>query len=264
MTDLYLTWASNVTDENFPEYLVYFKSIPRNSYTEAICLTNSLEDKYRRQIEKTGCRVVTSEAQVDFLLRDRHLAYWQYLCKNPDHDYVLVSDSRDVLFQDDPIFYSRRNLYAKNLVLTSEGFPHRASEFNMVDQFHAQANVQDFGKRYMDWPVVNGGVILGKAPCVRSFCFLVWNTCLRSLGGCTDQAIINYLYSFLRDDPEYFLADPNTCRLSLTGEGVKHGLLDIQPVLINNRLCTPDKEPYCIFHQWERTLFKQQILNHYA
>lgn len=260
--DLYLTWASNCNEANFPEYLVYFKSLKKFKNTaDAVCLTNALEDRYRGEL-KQFCHVVQSETKIEWIVRDRFLAFWEYLCKHPEYNYVVLTDSRDVVFQGDPLRYMRGVSHRYQLALTSEGFSHRQSEFNLIDQFEHQRSVRGFDHNYFDWPVVNGGVILGTLAAVKNFCLMVWSNTVRSVSG-TDQAAINYLYQYLKRDSECFLADPHTSVLSITGEAVKHQLLQFSPVYQNNSLCTTQGDPYLIFHQWDRTEFKESILRQY-
>lgn len=258
MSDIYLTWASNINENNFPEYAVYFSSVCKHSnYGKKICLTDSLEEKYNSYFSSLGWEIVSSGAEN--ILRDRHFAYWQYLCSCSPYDYVMISDSRDVLLQGNAIKEAR--FYQQNVILTSEGFPHRDSPFNMMDQLIAQQGVPE--RPFADWPVVNGGVILGLCGAVRNFCYMVWSAAIRARMTGTDQGIINYLYNHLREDKNYFLADPKCCNLCITGEGVKHKLIPFSPEWCDGKICLGE-QPYFIFHQWERTEFREAVLQEYS
>lgn len=255
MSDIYLTWASNVTGDNFPEYNVYFSSVYKHSsYGKKVCLTNSLDEKFR----PSGWEVIDVDCKMSHLLRDRHYAYWKYLCGCSPYDYVMISDSRDVLLQGNAIKHAR--MRPEGVILTGEGFTHRESIFNMADQLHAQQGVPEVP--YFDWPVVNGGVILGLCGPVRNFCFLVWSTAMRSRVLGTDQGIINYLYHFLREDGNYFLSSPVDSDLCVTGEGVKYNFVPYS--VSGGKICMSDGQPYLIFHQWERTEFREAVLQEYS
>lgn len=270
MSDLCLTWVSNCNDSNFNEYLVFFKSLREKQSRfigDTVVLTNSLEDHYRQQLRSLGCLIYDVNQfqpppKIDWVVRDRFFAFWQYLSQR-EYEYVLISDARDVLIQESPFVFMRGRLWRHSVALTSEGFPHRVSPFNMVDQLDTQRNVRDFDQKYMDWPVVNAGVMIGRSEALRNLCFLIWTNTVRSMAG-TDQAALNYLYSYLRMDKAYFLADPHHCPLAVTGEALRHRLLNIEPIHHEDQICMPDGRPYFIFHQWDRTEFRDQILQRYS
>ena len=87
MSDLFLTWASDCTEENFSEYLVYFKSLKEKTYdTDVVCLTHSLAPKYESKISALGCRVkrISSDFSCEWVLRDRWLHFWNFLNSHAD------------------------------------------------------------------------------------------------------------------------------------------------------------------------------------
>jgi hypothetical protein len=265
MSDLFLTWASNCTNQNISEYLVYFHSLKNKAYgSEVVCLTNNLAPEHEDEIKATGCRVKRLDLPCENVLRDRWLHYWKYLCSTSvDYDCVLISDSRDVLVQGDPFLFLR-HAWKSKLIVTSEGFHHSESQWNMVDQFEAQKSVGDFNRNHFFWPVVNGGVVLGRSSFVKNFCFLIWSAVLRTRGACTDQGVINYLMSFLKEDPEYSIADPHNSLLCVTGEGIKQNLLKFKPIFHDGKICNSDGQPFILFHQWDRTNFKEEILSRHG
>jgi hypothetical protein len=264
MNNLCLTWASNCTSQNISEYLVYFKSLKDKVLnSKVVCLTNNLADEYEREIVSTGCQVQRLDLPCYNVLQDRWLHYWKYLCSSSiEYDCVLISDSRDVLVQGDPFNFFRKFCDSK-IVITSEGFCHSESQWNMIDQFEAQKSVGDFNLNHFFWPVVNGGVLLGEFTLVKNFCFLVWSSVLRTRSFCTDQGVINYLMSFLKEDSDYFIADPHNSLFCITGEGIKQNLLKFNPLFQNDKICNSNGEPYILFHQWDRTNFKEKILNNH-
>jgi len=264
MSDLFLTWASNCADHNISDYLVYFKSLKNKSHaSEVVCLTNNLASEYECLITATGCQVKRLDLPCKNILRDRWLHYWKYLCSiSTEYDCVLISDSRDVLIQGDPFLFLRQACKSK-LIVTSEGFRHFESQWNMMDQFKAQKAVGDFDRNQFFWPVVNGGVVLGRSDFVKNFCFLIWSSVLRTCVSCTDQGVINYLMSFLKEDPEYLIVDPHSSLLCITGEGIKQNLLNFTPLFHEGKVCNLDGQPYILFHQWDRTNFKEEILSRY-
>jgi hypothetical protein len=268
MDDVCLTWISKCTPDIVHNYLVYVRSLQACNFSgHIVILTDDMSESIKILFKAAGCliediRSWDKSIRIDYLLRDRHLAFWQYLNRQ-QYDYVLITDSRDVCFQVNPMPYLRRCFWNKSLILSSEGFMHRESPFNMIDQIEAQRNVRDFDHKYVDWPVVNGGVIVGRAEFVKNFCFLVWTNCVRAKGSCTDQGIINYLFNYLQHDSGFHLVDPNNDPLVVTGEGIK---CELVPVTYKDDLvCMPDGRPFYIFHQWDRVEgMGQSILNRHS
>lgn len=259
MNDLFLTWASNCNNQNIEEYLVYFQSLKdKVRDADVVCLTNNLSHEHEQKIALTGCLIRRIDLPCENVLRDRWLHYWKYL-STQKYDCVLISDSRDVVVQDNPFLFLRRSNH--QIILTSEGFQHSESQWNMVEQFEAQKSVCDFNRNHIFWPVVNGGVILGRSDFLKNFCFLIWSAVLRTQAHCTDQGVINYLMSFLQEDSQYFIADPHESLLCITGEGIKNKLLKFEPSFRDGKICNSDGQPYILFHQWDRTNFRDEILS---
>lgn len=110
--------------------------------------------------------------------------------------------------------------------------------------------------------MLNAGVVMGTVPEVMRFCLLMWSMYLKTQGRCSDQAALNYLVNgpLAHDNVHYpvRLEYP----LVLTGEGVaKHGV----KVGFDGMVFNPETlEKYCVFHQWERTEYRQAILDRFA
>lgn len=171
------------------------------------------------------------------------------------YEYCVITDSKDVVFQSDPLPVPSK------VVLVDEGMMHSQSGWNMIDQFEAQANVREFRTDYSKQPVLNGGVVLGTTEGVKNYLFLLWSNTLRAIGRCTDQGVLNYLYADLQHDSDYLVVDPNSSSVCLTGEAVKEGF--VTPIFKNGIFFHKSGEAYAIVHQWERTIHKAEVLAHY-
>ena len=171
---------------------------------------------------------------------------------------MILSDSKDVYFQKNPLEAIHQDPF---LFLFSEGFQHRQSEWNINDQIKAQVRLRDFSKNCLDWPVVNSGFIIGTFQEVKQLAFLIWSCTLMNGGNCTDQAILNYLVQYLKDDPVYKIHEPTNNLLVATGEAVSQKLMQPDPYFQEGKLyCSLVNKPYFVFHQWDRTIYKNDIL----
>ena len=87
---------------------------------------------------------------------------------------------------------------------------------------------------------------------------------MKTFGRCTDQATLNYLMNYLKEDATYSVSQPFNDTLCLHGEGVKEGFVK-EPIVQDNKfLSSYLDEPYCIVHQWDRLSdrLKQYALAH--
>jgi hypothetical protein len=57
------------------------------------------------------------------------------------------------------------------------------------------------------------------------------------------------------------ICKPTTSTFCITGEGV--GKHEVPMKIIDGLACNENDEPYFIVHQWDRTLFADQIKNRY-
>ncbi len=271
-SNLHLTWISNLQNWDIPSYLACFKSLQAVGCDyPSVVLTN--DDRLHKPATWEAFRAAgttpiniasfwENPPRVDYIIRDRWLAFWRYI--DPTyHKYVVITDSRDVVFQRDPVDFCYR-VSDDRLILTGEGFSHQHSPFNLIDQLEAQRDIADFDVPFTSWPVINAGVVAGPADKVKQLCLTIWTNCIRSRGKCTDQGVFNYLSYYWRQDPTFYVANPNEDPWCITGEGLKENLLDIDVVYQDGELRINEKTPYFIFHQWDRTKYSQEILQKYS
>jgi hypothetical protein len=148
------------------------------------------------------------------------------------------------------------------LMVFGEGMTHRESEWNLIDQFKYQMRFEEYQEDFKEWDVYNPGVIIGSPNRVKQLCFTMFQAML-GRDDCSDQAAFNYLLN--GPMKHWFEVDrvmPQTSWACLTGEGVSKG--HVKPTLRDNMIENPKSDgPYRIFHQWDRTEYKQFILNKY-
>jgi len=252
--NLFLTYASNITDENWPLYQVYFLSASRIAgNSQLVCLTDCMDSYHREKITSYGFMVVDVKRKSKAFFTHRWQAYLEFM-ESSDFETVIVTDSRDVLFQSCPFSFCGD----EKVHLSHEGFEHGKSEFNMRDQMSLQLASQEDLCNFSGWPVVNGGIMMAKKRPACDFAFLMWTNCV-ARPSCTDQATINFLAQHM---PLRCLSvhNPNSDSFCLTGEGVKHSFILEKPFFNENKVTKPNGEPFAIFHQWDRTEFADMIL----
>jgi hypothetical protein len=275
--NLVLTYASGPVF-NTLTFWVFINSFKNISNADLVVLTNNIDTESRSKIINRGFEVVdVPEGEAFYLFRDRHLHFYNYLNKH-GHKYnnVLITDSRDVVFQANPfdwidIWKNRINEIKGDVsflnhfvIFTSEGFRRSESGFACIEHFEFQRDVpMPHLKNDNSKFVCNAGVTLGTPRAIQDYEFLMFMTSMKTIGRCTDQASLNYMLHFLADDKTYQISFPQHDNLCLTGEGVKVG--SVEPILIDGKLFNPKNELYFMIHQWDRLDgLREEILSQYS
>lgn len=244
------TWASGEAFCNSEGFTCYLNSLDVINEADIFVFSHDMPDDARLKIERKATIIDIKPNEVEFLLRDRHRHYRDFLLKNKNaYRKTLITDSKDVVFQRDPFENANVHWY-EFIYLVGEGMNHVQSGWNLIDQYEAQRNAPQLD--YRDWPVINGGVMLGTSGMLRNLLLMWWSMMTRSAGKCTDQGFLNYLYNgYLQDETCYFVKEPQRHLFCVTGEAIKEGLVDIE--FRDGQFIQPlSQQPYYIVHQWDR------------
>lgn len=241
-----ITWASGEQFCRSDGFKIYVNSSLLVN-AERFVLTHDMPVDVENDLNNQNIHVVrVKPEEVYFLLRDRHFHFWKWLGLAHYNGYGFV-DCKDVLFQADPFSYLGN--MSNRVILTCEGMDHEDSDWNLKEQFQAQIDVRQFRIPCENRPVINGGVVFGDGDCLRQHFLLLWATTLKSLGGVTDQGVLNYLYNFLEEMNQYNHTDPRRDNFCLTGEAAKLGLIKYT---VEEGLFRKGDKPYVMVHQWDR------------
>lgn len=261
--NLILTFASGEKLFNDPSFWIWANTAKRIDI-DVVVLSHNIPDLARKRLWDMDIEVEDVDLkEMHSLYRDRHLAYWRYLINHGHkYKYILTCDCRDVVFQLNPFdWVSKWMLRHTNIqgaktfldhfvIMTAEGHKASQSGFACVEHFEFERDIPDvFKKENKDKRVVNGGIFLGTPRAMQDWHFLVWTTCLKTRGRCTDQAAVNWLIHFLEEDETYSISFPQHDNLCLTGEGVKEG---VEFVLKDGLVQNKQGETYHLIHQWDR------------
>jgi hypothetical protein len=186
------------------------------------------------------------------------------------HDHVIFTDSKDVLWQYNPISHIESwGLDRYNVILCNEGLSHFECEWNSTEQDRLREIARVDHYDFDHWSVVNGGVVLGKSNHVRDFAFLMYMMTAVGNAPTTDQCYINFLYHHPRYKDlgkSYFLADPNKIPYAVTGNTIKNHVARGSTAYRweNGKLVNRDNVPWSLFHQWDRTEYRGEILTNHG
>lgn len=209
---------------------------------------------------------------------DRFFAIPMFLRSLPNQEqyrYLITTDVRDVVFQSNPSTWLEQNLGDKSINVASESLTYRNEPWG-------RQNIElSFGplhaERLLDKTIYNAGTLSGKYKTMLDLCDNIYLACGAAPehvpgGGGPDQAALNLLL-----DMEPYKAITNFCssesgyaaQLGTTADPSKINafrphLLDPEPQLINDLICTSTGLPFCIVHQYDRVpKWNQTILKKY-
>lgn len=148
--------------------------------TKKKCLEHGVElvevnhDIYGQPINHDARISVGAARTVSHEIRYFHI--WQYLKEQKDIRYVVLTDTRDVIFQQDPIeFLTWRALgvIKEQLLAPQEGILYKDEPWNANNLYQGYGGyVWEYMK---DKPVYNCGTIAGKMPFFADVVFTLWS-----------------------------------------------------------------------------------------
>lgn len=253
------TWACGQEFLNSSGFLTFCNSVEQVGFGQLVVFADKFHDDWYESLTMLGHDAKQVNG-VYYLLRDRWLHYANELYETKAK-YVLLCDSKDVIFQDDPFkIVNDLDLSGEFAILCDEGITHGENGWNGGDQFRCQIHiVGEWKKQFLERKVLNGGFLLGTPKKLASIAMMIWSNMIRNpQPPFSDQAMLNYLYFWLEKDPDIHVCNPIDHNLCLTGQGmieekvqctVKNGCF------INQKT----KKQYYAFHQWDRTEYAEEI-----
>ena len=250
---------------NKPEFWRYVKSL-KNTTADHYILTCEMNVSQRSKLMDLGCVVVDvhlNHSSNFFIMRNA--AYNKFLLNLSEYNYIAITDAKDVIFQRDVFELANNGTY-----ITTEGFLHKDSPWNTTDQANFHSSVKPDYKDQVKLPVdlseklvLNGGIILGDPAELYNITYLLSNIGIycNNVDSFTDQAVLNHYYYTNRFKCR--ISDPKVDNICITGEAIKEGFMDEHFLyrFTDNKFLTKDGEPYFLVHQWDRTKYKDEILN---
>jgi len=237
---------------------IYFESLKKVKNADKLVLTNNISKQNLEKLNSIYDNVVYGEISYYHTF---HLVYDIVKKYALDYDYVLYSDTRDVIFQKDPFEYmiSKPNI---DLFLACEGMKIEENDINMYWHQNLRSTKAFQTNNSEKLPVVNGGTFGGKSKDVFYHLLLaVSNSNRKSNGVIPDQAIYSDMAYFMGDLKFVEYCHPYTSTFCATGEAIKRDNVNVN--FVNGQVCNENNEPYVLFHQWDRTEYAEQIRNNF-
>lgn len=220
---------------------------------------------------------------------ERFFYIWNYLRQHDEYDYVITTDTRDVVFQSNPTAWIDECLLQgyESVIASSEGMKYEDepwSNNNLREAFGPY-----FHNLYKSSPIFNVGTIGGISEYVKDLLFMIFQMSINRPIPIVDQAVFNVLLQqkpYKETTKLTFNSDAWAIQLGTTIEAVKSGAGDIgmsvaqnpsnlilyqsmyfdeQPSLTNDGFVVNSKgNKFVIVHQYDRThAWKDKIMEKY-
>ena len=283
MKDIIIGGASNYT---WNELRYWVNSIKKSGFEGdiALCMTNVTKETidilrskdvklFLYGTPKSDGSYVHDKKEVSHVERFAHI--FHYLSSTREkYRYVITTDTRDVIFQNNPSTWLENNLNEHKIVCSSEGLIYENEPWgnkNLLDAFGDYFH--DMLKREV---IYNVGTIAGEFKYVRDLLLMIFQMSINRPIPIVDQAVFNFLINF---QPYKEMTRKTThkdgwaVQLGTSPQGVKSGsgdigyvasqnpteyikyqmnYLDKTPIIENDIVMNQDRIPFTIVHQYDR------------
>lgn len=178
-------------------------------------------------------------------------------------EYTVVTDVRDVVFQDNPISWMEQNLGNYKVVCSSEGLAYKDEPWGNHNLMEGYPNLYEAHKNNT---IMNVGVLGGRSKDLANICSEIYTMCSTNRAYLSDQSSFNILCAkesmssviYKANSEEGFSLNCGTLVRNATGgsfrlnETTAHLLKEPEPIYDGKIFKTHNGKKYCIVHQWDR------------
>ena len=215
---------------------------------------------------------------------ERFFYIWDFLSKTKEtYNHVIVTDTRDVIFQTNPSDWLKENMWVHELVAASEGMRYKNEPWGNTNLFQSFGGY--FHNKLKDNYIFNVGVIAGTQIYVTSLMLMIFQMSLGRPIQIVDQAVYNFILDLpvIKKYTQFtYATDSWAINLGTTLEAVKAGsgdlgkyasdpvgmkeymmnYEDVQPKILDDGSVVNDKGlKYAVVHQWDRVpALKEKIM----
>ena len=181
------------------------------------------------------------------------------LLKDNQYRFVITTDVKDVIFQQNPSEWLEKNLSDKeDLVFSSESMKYKDEPWGRenLTQCYGQGIYEDFKNN----TIFNVGVLAGRGFAMRDLTLQLFLNCINRPIPIVDQAVFNVMISrhpYLNSSMYTTSEEGWACQLGTTADPSKIDsfrphLLEPSPKLEGDKVVTSTGIEYTIVHQYDR------------
>jgi hypothetical protein len=219
---------------------------------------------------------------------ERFFYIWNYLDNVQNkYRYVITTDTRDVIFQRNPILWLEAHLNKYDFVASSEGMLYKDEPWSARNLHEAFGPF--FYEKLKNRYIYNVGTIAGQYETVRDLLLMIFQLSMNRPIPIVDQAVYNFLLNIPSVDHAVNLTDNDdgwAIQLGTTAGAIEAGMgdlgliakqnpsklteyyvqyMDIQPTIVDGVVLNTHNEPFYIVHQYDRVPeLNKLILEKYA
>ena len=181
------------------------------------------------------------------------------LLKDNLYRYVITTDVKDVVFQQNPSVWLENNFTdSDDLIFSSESMKYKDEPWgnqNLLETFGPQI-YEDFKNH----TIFNVGVLAGRGYAMRDLMMNIFASCMHRPIKICDQSTFNFLISqhpYLKTSKYTKSEDGWACQLGTTAdpskiEQFRPFLLEPSPKMVDDKVVTSTGIEYTIVHQYDR------------
>jgi hypothetical protein len=197
---------------------------------------------------------------------ERFLHIYNFL-KDKEYRYVITTDVKDVIFQQDPTKFLEQQLGERqHLMFASESIKYKDEPWgneNLLQTFGPF-----FHNIFKENEIFNVGVLAGRGFAMRDLCAMIFAMSVNRPIPIVDQATFNFM---IAQEPY-----KTTCRYmrSETGWAAQLGttadpskidqfrplLLEAEPTMQDGKVCTSEGKEFTIVHQYDRVPYWKNVI----
>ena len=260
----------SITGYDFDKIKPWVNSLDRSGFTGTkamLCYNVSYETV--DELVKRNYTILAfkkDEENKRFVYRDnfsivveRFLHLW-YLLKQYEgkYRYIVTTDVKDVIFQEDPTKYLGMELPGAKLMFASESMKYKDEPWgnqNLIETFGPF-----FHERFKDNTIYNVGVLAGRGEAMRDLCAMIFAMSVNRPIPIVDQSTFNFMISqepyksvarYMKSEDGWAAQLGTTADPSKINE-FKPFLLEPSPIMKDGKVATSTGKDFTIVHQYDR------------
>lgn len=239
----------------------WVNSINEHFKGDKVIISINSSDETNQKLADSGFHVVATQSQMNMMFHmERFIHIYNFLKENAhNYRYVISTDVRDVILQDDPM--KKLELYLDeetDYVAVAEGIQLKNEAWNR-DNVNACFG-PFFYEQIKDNEIYNVGLLAGKSEHIRDLCAMLFQLSFNRADWVADQAAYNILLNWEPYKSKTFittLPDGWACNLHVTNkpeqmEEFGPHLLYPRPVFKEGVVMDSTGIPFAIVHQYDR------------
>jgi hypothetical protein len=248
----------------FNQVKPWIQSINESGFTgDKVLIAMNVSDETSKKIADSDFTVINvgNNPQNMMFHMERFIHIYNFLNQNSHkYRYVISTDVRDVIFQDDPSKFLDEYLSNSHLktIASSEAIQIKNETWNRENILKCFGHL--FYDQIKDCEVLNVGTLAGKSEYIRDLTAALFQMSINRADWVADQAAYNVMMNWEQYKQDTYIAklkDAWACNLHVTNkpdqlEEFGPHLLEARPSFQDGKVINEFGQPFVIVHQYDR------------